>query len=64
MLGDPNNAVYPTSLQAAGTNPCYVGWIRQDPWENNTDRDVLRHRQPPKGAALKPVHIDELLVAG
>lgn len=52
----------PNPLQAAGTNPCYVGRIRQNPADPKTlcfftVSDNLR-----KGAALNSVQIAELLL--
>jgi aspartate-semialdehyde dehydrogenase len=63
VLDDTAAGVYPTPLEAAGRDPCFVGRIRQDPdddhaleWFSVTDN--LR-----KGAALNTVQIAELLVA-
>jgi aspartate-semialdehyde dehydrogenase len=63
VLDDPANGVYPTPLEAAGRDPCYVGRIRQDlsdpkALEIFSVADNLR-----KGAALNTVQIAELLVA-
>lgn len=59
---DPSASVYPTPLGAAGEDPCYVGRIRQDPFDDAalelfSVTDNLR-----KGAALNTVQIAELLV--
>jgi aspartate-semialdehyde dehydrogenase len=59
---DVSNDVYPTPLDAAGTDPCYVGRIRQDRFDPRalelfTVADNLR-----KGAALNTVQIAELVV--
>jgi aspartate-semialdehyde dehydrogenase len=58
---DTANAVYPTPLEAAGRNPCYVGRIRGDLHDPHaldlfSVADNLR-----KGAALNTVQIAELL---
>jgi aspartate-semialdehyde dehydrogenase len=58
---DPANAVYPTPLEAAGKDPCYVGRIRQDLFDPRglelfCVADNLR-----KGAALNTVQVAELL---
>lgn len=52
----------PNPLDAAGTDPCYVGRVRKDPFEDHclsffTVSDNLR-----KGAALNTVQIAELLL--
>ena len=62
VMDDTPNAVYPTPLHAAGRDPCYVGRIRQDPYDPRalelfSVADNLR-----KGAALNTVQIAELLV--
>jgi aspartate-semialdehyde dehydrogenase len=61
LRDDPGNDVYPTPLEAAGTDPCYVGRIRQDPYDDKalelfSVADNLR-----KGAALNTVQVAELL---
>jgi aspartate-semialdehyde dehydrogenase len=61
LLDDPGKGLYPTPLEAAGRDPCFVGRIRQDP---NDERalewfavaDNLR-----KGAALNTVQIAQLV---
>jgi aspartate-semialdehyde dehydrogenase len=58
---DPAHSVYPTPLEAAGRDPCYVGRIRQDLFDDKAlalfcVADNLR-----KGAALNTVQIAELL---
>jgi aspartate-semialdehyde dehydrogenase len=59
---DADAAHYPTPLEAAGEDPCYVGRIRQDLFDENaleffSVADNLR-----KGAALNTVQIAELLI--
>lgn len=58
---DPANDVYPTPLAAAGRDPCYVGRIRADLYDDRglelfCVADNLR-----KGAALNTIQIAELL---
>ena len=62
VLDDTAAGIYPTPLEAAGRDPCFVGRIRQDPaddhaleWFSVTDN--LR-----KGAALNAIQIAELFV--
>ena len=62
LRDDVSNAVYPTPLEAAGQDPCYVGRIRQDPWENNTLELFCVADNLRKGAALNAVQIAELLL--
>ena len=61
LVDDPERHVYPTPLEAAGRDACYVGRIRQDLFdpcalELFCVADNLR-----KGAALNTVQIGELL---
>lgn len=61
LMDDTANNVYPTPLQAAGQDPCYVGRIRQDLGDDKalelfSVADNLR-----KGAALNTIQIAELL---
>ena len=61
---DPKNNVYPMPIEAAGTDPVYVGRIRRDTSiENGLNfwcvADNIR-----KGAALNAVQIMELLIKG
>ncbi len=63
LLDDTAAGIYPTPLIAAGTDPCYVGRVRQDPYDDHalewfSVADNLR-----KGAALNTVQIAELLAA-
>ncbi len=58
---DPANGVYPTPLEAAGRNPCFVGRIRRDQFNDRglelfCVADNLR-----KGAALNTVQVAELV---
>ena len=58
---DPANGIYPTPLEAAGRDACYVGRIRQDPWEANTLEMFCVADNLRKGAALNTVQVAELL---
>ena len=62
LRDDVENGIYPTPLEAAGQDPCYVGRIRQDPWENNTLELFCVADNLRKGAALNAVQIAELLL--
>ena len=63
VLDDPASGSYPTPLEAAGRDPCYVGRIRQDPWEDNTLEMFCVTDNLRKGAALNTVQIAELLLS-
>lgn len=63
LRDDIDDAVYPTPLEAAGQDACYVGRIRQDPWEKNTLELFCVADNLRKGAALNAVQIAELLLA-
>jgi aspartate-semialdehyde dehydrogenase len=58
---DPDNDVYPTPLEAAGTDPCYVGRIRQDPYDDRALELFCVADNLRKGAALNTVQVAELL---
>ncbi len=54
----------PTAHMSAGSDPCYVGRVRKDPFDEHalsffTVSDNLR-----KGAALNAVQIAEILLPG
>ena len=59
---DPANHVYPTPLQAAGEDPCYVGRIRQDPFDPQALEMFCVADNLRKGAALNTVQVAELLI--
>ncbi|MDQ4125627.1 MAG: aspartate-semialdehyde dehydrogenase, partial [Actinomycetota bacterium] len=61
LRDDPANAVYPTPLEAAGTDPCYVGRIRQDQFDPNALEMFCVADNLRKGAALNTVQVAELL---
>ena len=62
VLDEPERAVYPTPLLAAGRDPCFVGRIRQDPWESNSLELFCVADNLRKGAALNTVQVAELVV--
>jgi aspartate-semialdehyde dehydrogenase len=57
---EPEKDVYPTPLEAAGTDPCYVGRIRQDPFDDRALELFCVADNLRKGAALNTVQIAEL----
>jgi aspartate-semialdehyde dehydrogenase len=59
---DPGGAVYPTPLDAAGRDPCYVGRIRQDLFDDHALELFCVADNLRKGAALNTVQISELLI--
>lgn len=61
LRDDPANAVYPTPLEAAGEDPCYVGRIRQDLFDECALEMFCVADNLRKGAALNTVQIAELL---
>ncbi|MDQ3963354.1 MAG: aspartate-semialdehyde dehydrogenase [Actinomycetota bacterium] len=61
VLDDTANGVYPTPLAAAGRDPCYVGRIRQDPFDDKALEIFCVADNLRKGAALNTVQIAELL---
>jgi aspartate-semialdehyde dehydrogenase len=63
VLDEPGEGVYPTPLHAAGRDPCYVGRIRQDPFDPRALELFCVADNLRKGAALNTVQIAELLVA-
>jgi aspartate-semialdehyde dehydrogenase len=58
---EPENDVYPTPLEAAGTDPCYVGRIRQNPFDDMALELFCVADNLRKGAALNTVQVAELL---
>jgi aspartate-semialdehyde dehydrogenase len=61
LRDDPGNDVYPTPLEAAGTDPCFVGRIRQDPYDDKALELFCVADNLRKGAALNTVQVAELL---
>ena len=60
---DPANGVYPTPLESAGRNPCFVGRIRKDPFNERGLEMFCVADNLRKGAALNTVQVAEV-VAG
>ena len=61
VLDDPGAGIYPTPLEAAGRNPCYVGRIRADLHDPSALEFFCVADNLRKGAALNTVQIAELL---
>ena len=61
---DPQNNVYPMPIEAAGTDPVYVGRIRRDSSVENGLNFWCVADNIRKGAALNAVQIMELLMKG
>jgi aspartate-semialdehyde dehydrogenase len=61
LRDDPGNDVYPTPLEAAGTDPCFVGRIRQDMYDDKALELFCVADNLRKGAALNTVQVAELL---
>jgi aspartate-semialdehyde dehydrogenase len=59
---DPGNDRYPTPLEAAGRDACYIGRIRQDQFDPKAVEMFCVADNLRKGAALNTVQIAELLV--
>ncbi|MGH2755167.1 MAG: aspartate-semialdehyde dehydrogenase [Actinomycetota bacterium] len=62
LRDDPANHVYPTPLEAAGKDACYVGRIRQDLFDERALEMFCVADNLRKGAALNTVQVAELLV--
>lgn len=63
VADDPDEDVYPTPLAAAGTDPCYVGRIRQDLFSDRALELFCVADNLRKGAALNTVQVAELLAS-
>lgn len=61
---DPANNIYPMPIEAAGTDPVYVGRIRRDESVENGLNFWCVADNIRKGAALNAVQIMELLIKG
>jgi aspartate-semialdehyde dehydrogenase len=59
---DPGAGDYPTPLEAAGRDPCFVGRIRHDPFDERALEMFCVADNLRKGAALNTVQIAELLL--
>jgi aspartate-semialdehyde dehydrogenase len=62
VVDDPRASVYPTPLEAAGRDPCFVGRIRQDPFDARALELFCVADNLRKGAALNAVQIAELVL--
>lgn len=59
---DPAKGIYPTALEAAGRDACFVGRIRKDYFDDRALEMFCVADNLRKGAALNTVQIAELLV--
>ncbi|MEA2461402.1 MAG: aspartate-semialdehyde dehydrogenase [Actinomycetota bacterium] len=62
LQDDVDRGIFPTPLQAAGTDPCYVGRIRQDRFDRKALEMFCVADNLRKGAALNTVQTAELLL--
>lgn len=62
VVDDPQNYVYPMPLESAGKDDVYVGRIRKDLADDNSNTLWLTGDQIRKGAALNAVQIAEYLI--
>lgn len=62
VIDDPDNRLYPLPIEAAGTDACYVGRIREDESIANGLNLWIVSDNLRKGAALNAVQIAELLL--
>jgi aspartate-semialdehyde dehydrogenase len=62
LVDDPDTYSFPTPLQAAGKDPCYVGRIRQDLFSDKALEMFCVADNLRKGAALNTVQVAELLL--
>lgn len=62
LRDEPARHVYPTPQEAAGRDPCYVGRIRQDLYDERALEMFCVADNLRKGAALNTVQIAELLI--
>ncbi len=62
LVDDPQNYVYPMPLESAGKDDVYVGRIRKDLADDNSNTLWLTGDQIRKGAALNAVQIAEYLI--
>lgn len=62
LVDDPQNYVYPMPLESAGHDDIYVGRVRKDLADDNSNTLWLTGDQIRKGAALNAVQIAEYLI--
>jgi aspartate-semialdehyde dehydrogenase len=63
VVDDPDAFSFPTALAAAGRDPCFVGRVRQDPFDERALELFCVADNLRKGAALNTVQIAELLLS-
>ena len=61
---DPGAGIYPTPLEAAGLDPCFVGRIRNDLFDERALEMFCVADNLRKGAALNTVQVAELIAPG
>ncbi|MBK9270983.1 MAG: aspartate-semialdehyde dehydrogenase [Saprospiraceae bacterium] len=62
LLDDPNQAIYPTPLQARGRNEVFVGRVRMDESQANTLNLWVTADNLRKGAATNAIQIADYLI--
>ena len=62
LADDIENDIYPTPLSAANEDPCYVGRIRRDLFDDRALEFFSVGDNLRKGAGLNAVQIAELLI--
>lgn len=62
VLDDPEAGVYPTLLEAAGNDPCFVGRIRRDPTLPSGLALWIAIDDVRKGAALNAVQLAQMML--
>ena len=62
VVDDPESYSFPTALEAAGRDACFVGRLRQDPFDARALEMFCAADNLRKGAALNTVQIAELLL--
>lgn len=62
LVDDPQNYVYPMPLESAGKDDIFVGRIRKDLADDNSNTLWLTGDQIRKGAALNAIQIGEYLI--
>jgi aspartate-semialdehyde dehydrogenase len=62
LVDDPQNYIYPMPLESAGKDDVFVGRVRKDLADDNSNTLWLTGDQIRKGAALNAVQIAEYLI--
>jgi len=60
VIDEPDAALYPLAIDAAGKDEVFVGRIRRDPGHERALGPVGRRRQPPQGRRTNAVQLAEL----